>query len=388
MTVLDVISDVSASVNRHIGGKNERVAFMPEYRSLLRGFRKQLRDRTPEVEAKTPGYQPKALSISIDTSEDERMPPPATPTPASSKRRANGTPARNSSTPRYAKRMKADAPDSSAQFGKVFKLDEVECEYRLNADSGLPDQQSPIVTDILIKQALTGWETVLKEFLKQIDDLVKQMISSVADHQLQRYERTALYQSAHEVLQNFLTKLLTHECREVNAILAREMHKPITLAPIASYRDVTGPAVRKQRLEQRGREYFDDMEALGGKPVNEPERKKRLADEHFVQTVLGPDLHEFAVNALVDPIAYYQVAMSRFADTVALHLEHDLLHRINTDLKQVLIAELRAADPEVCAGLLTEDPEREREREKLLCEKEKLLQAMGELNELPSLASE
>lgn len=83
------------------------------------------------------------------------------------------------------------------------------------------------------------------------------------------------------------------------------------------------------------------------------------------------------------PLAYYDVAATQLCDTVARELEFGLLHAYEQRVHRRLLEDLRTGDATHCARLLAADPRRERERVELLAEKEKLTQALAELNTLP-----
>lgn len=73
----------------------------------------------------------------------------------------------------------------------------------------------------------------------------------------------------------------------------------------------------------------------------------------------------------------------QLCDNVARELEYGLLHAYEERVHRHLLEELRTGDAAHCAWLLAADPNRQREREGLIAEKEKLTQALAELNSLP-----
>jgi hypothetical protein len=80
--------------------------------------------------------------------------------------------------------------------------------------------------------------------------------------------------------------------------------------------------------------------------------------------------------------AYYDTASTCFIDTVAKCLEYGVMAPLRDDVQVALLSHLNVEDAAVCTQLLAEDPERERQRTKLLAEQGKLVEAIAELKGL------
>ena len=85
----------------------------------------------------------------------------------------------------------------------------------------------------------------------------------------------------------------------------------------------------------------------------------------------------------MEPQLYYEITAPTVHSAIAKRLEYKLLHALVENVRQRLTNGLRVEDPDHCARLLAEAPQRERLRFNLTVEKGKLEQAIAELNGLP-----
>lgn len=375
LTVLGVIREIHELIGKHIEGANTLVAFLPDYKSAVKDFRAMLRNMTPAFDPATPGYKAPEISLTISDDDMEVDTPVVTPM----KRKA---PTSQSGTPRSVKKSR---PEDAHKTRARFRITDVQTAYRLYASAALDGESSTVVSDMLIKESMLGWKFAVDEFMVKIKTMVESMVAKVSIHVLKSFRQSALGTELTQTLMDYLHNLLAKQKVEVEALLNKELHKPLTFSDMRPLKAEARSKLKQDRLERRMKEHCDTAEANGAKAMVEPERKKKLADTAWVTEKLGIDPADFEVEALVTPFAYYQMARFRFVDSVALHLQSDMLHTLSKDVHDMLVLKLNATDETACEALLVEDAGLERQRQALLNEKQKLATAMVELRNLPNL---
>lgn len=388
-TVIEEAHKVARTVAQYTQGNDDEASFRTKYKETLRKFCAQLQAARPQIVLGTPGYVRPVLSVDSD---DEDAPSPSKrqrisgdrSTPSSST--SNGMPTSNATstsnaTPRTSRVVKQD---SSVSEGKaVFNLQQVHVALDKASNSDLPDQVHPKVIERFIHQATAYWPSLTSNILENIGTLVSDMLATCISDALRARKKTKLLEQVSQIVDTFCQQVFDNENKFIQHVVECEVHKPITYAGILKQ---TMPEVRGKlkdaRLKERIDEYYDTISASAEKQVKVPtgeKRKERAKDLDFVTKALGPDRYANEVSAMASPLAYYDLASGRLLDTVANHLERGVLYRIETELQNELIRELRVTDSAYCAELLAEDPEREAQRLQLIAEKAKLEEAIEQL---------
>lgn len=375
VTILDVLGVISTSIREQLTHRASE--FRPGYEGLKTQFRKTLQESIPEFDASSPEHKTR-ICIDIDDSEEEPEPSP-TPTPAprsSNKRRAPVPPSSSNNS----KRLKTETMPTVSHRVR-FTIADVNHYRNKYASDMLPGQPSPEVTDVIIKESMTGWTAVLEDVLDKVDEQLQDMLSNVLREKLARFERCELHQRTSDVALAHMQALLAHQKQEARKLLAREMHKPMTTSPLEAHRQAMINELTKKRNIKRLEESWDKAEANGGKVLTAETKAKQRSDENLAER-LSYDQHKQAVEAMALPLAYYKVASGRFVDSVALLIELDLLDAFQRDIKDVLIQGIGPLDAATCDRLLLEDAAQEQRRRALLKEQTDLKTAMAKLDEL------
>jgi hypothetical protein len=178
--------------------------------------------------------------------------------------------------------------------------------------------------------------------------------------------------------------MMHDESDRLRRLLSCEQEKPIvTHSNWTSLRNATLRGLQAQRNLQRVNEHFDTIEATPKAKITPIEKRAEKAnDAAWMLQTLGMDDYTTEIDSLATIMCYYENAVMCFVNTAVKSLEFGVLRPLRNDIAQVLRDGLNAGDPAVCAQLLAEDADRERQRVALLGEKAKLEKAMAEIGEL------
>lgn len=368
--------------------------FREKWDKVTAKFRKQLSDMKPTVNFKTPGYQ--APSISLDDDDSE----PETPTPVRVAIRSSMTPRPSAPTPQRPaatpsssrkrtmeatpRRTKADPGTPSTAARQSFTLDTLRFQYERGNTSGVPGSVNAKVTDRLILESLSSWDAAVTRLIKDATEIISSLITQSIDNVLKNLHQTEFYTRTKEELSAFVARLLHSEGDRLRHLLSCEQEKPIvTHINWPALRNTSLRNLQSQRNLQRVNEHFDTLEATPKAKITPIEkRKEKSADAAWMLSTLGMDDYATEIDSLATIICYYENAVMCFVNTSAKSLEFGVLRPLRNDIAQILRDGLDAGDPAVCAQLLAEDAERERQRAGLLGEKEKLEKAMARIGEL------
>lgn len=284
-------------------------------------------------------------------------------------------------TPR---RTKADPGTPSAPARQNFTLDTLRYQYERGNTSGVPGSVNAKVTDRLILESLASWDAAVSRLLKDANEIITSLINQSIDNVLKNLHLTEFYSRTKEELLAFVARLMHDEGDRLKHLLSCEQEKPIvTHSNWATLRNATLRTLQTQRNTQRVNEHFDTLEAYPKAKITPADKRAEKAnDAAWLSQNLGMDDYTTEVDSLATIMCYYENAVMCFVNTAAKSLEFGVLRPLRNDIAQTLRDGLNAGDPAVCAQLLAEDPDRERERLGLLSEKGKLDQAMAKIGEL------
>jgi hypothetical protein len=382
--VIQEVTQIAGIIVTHVKGDEDVNPFRKAIEAVIKSFKQNLLDVKPILDVKTPGY--KAPPISLDSDDEPETPTPsrtqmpvrpsATPTP-SRKRPAVDTPARRP------QRIKPDPAGPSLER-PVYTLDSLHEAYDQGNTSGMPGNINVKVTRKLILSALESWTDAVKRLLENAEKEVLSTVHNVVDSQLSNRTSTQLYTQSRTILEDFVKFHMAEASKHITWLCRCEQEKPITYSKWASTKLQRQRELELARRVQRTNEYFDTREASNNLKAGTPREKRveKARDDAWVTKELGNDEWAEEVMNAANIFAYYDTASTCFIDTVAKCLEYGVMAPLRDDVQVALLSHLNVEDAAVCTQLLAEDPERERQRTKLLAEQGKLVEAIAELKGL------
>lgn len=389
IAIIQEIEKLKTSIMSQLNA-DQSSAFRTNMRQICRELKQKLKDCKPQAVFKTPGYVSKSISL-LDTSEEDGSPSKKVkPNAREWSATPNGTPAPipGSGTGRTTElRRKIPANNTSAAKPAtffVFKLEDVKrrLDSSPGADLGGP---SNAVTKQLALDTMCGWKLVVNNALQKTEHAFQDMLTECIQESLAARRSTLLFEKAGDIVHDLYQELMKELRRISDRLIARELYRPVTYSShLVGKRDRWETDLKALRLEQRAREYYEDLAATTNfkKPIEEAIQKS-VRDAGWIEKELSKDDYDTAVKALGTPFAYYDIASEELCDNVVRNVEYELLREYELRVHRRLCEDLRTPDAAYCAQLLAEDPQRERERVALLEEKEKLNQALMEVRSLP-----
>ncbi|KXT08534.1 hypothetical protein AC579_5409 [Pseudocercospora musae] len=354
--------------------------FRIEYQRLLKSYSTRIRANLPTVDLATPGYE--APVQEIDDSSEQETP--------SRKRLRITTPSRSSAagpskvTPDSRSRRTPQVDTCRMGKRETFHLEDVHEKFE-NAPSTVFGETNSEVAKVYAVYAVTRiLPKITNTLMQQIEKLFDTMITTTIQNVLCSRQPTQFFARVMEITAVLLRQLIAKRSEFIQELVDAECSRTLTLnRQCTERRAYWENELRKRRAAIRVREHFETLnaESNGKKIISVPEQEKKATDLEWVYNNLGADPYDREVVGLALPFAYYEIATAAFVDVVIKQLDFGLVARYHAMLPDTLKNGL-PADDEHCAQLLAEDPQRERDRLRLLAEHGKLVDALAELRGL------
>lgn len=359
--------------------------FRRSYRKAIKKFSQQIKDSKPKVDFRTPGYT--APRIALDDSDEEMD-----ETPSKSQKTSRSTPAPARTPASGSRRRRTPAPvatNAAANTEKVLlRLDEVKAKYDLAAGAVLAGSLDKKITDQLMMSTMTIWRTMVPDFLRTLQTMVENLLQETIGVVLAHRRTQGIFGRILEISKALLLRLMAEERAHVERTVGAEQTRPIALGDQLKEKKIFYEVeIKKRRNIQRIREHFETLEEEGCSVPKISDQDKKAADTTWVTSTLGPDLYERELGSEAIPavLAYYDITATSFVDALAKSIEYMLFSPYDARIHSELVQGLGINDADHCAGLLTEHPQREIERNALVQEQGRLQQALVELDNLPDL---
>ncbi|RAH57510.1 dynamin family protein [Aspergillus piperis CBS 112811] len=253
----------------------------------------------------------------------------------------------------------------------------------INEDSyraGLPDQTDPKAIEIMNQMSVKHWYDPLSVFLIATYRLVREMLHKQLNEVFLQYHQTGLYRELKRIIESFLYKLRAAHFEHAQENFSIEYNKPFTMALSAldqSIKSAYSFLAERRRFARAG-SYLD---AQGKYPRGDARREAEL--RKLTDAELGRDQFSQELTMMATSRGYYDLASSRFIDSICQSVHTKLFAKCRDDLIKEIERELCILDEnalERCLELMEEDPDRQRRRQFLLREKERIDKAQEWLN--------
>ncbi|RAL16383.1 putative dynamin GTPase [Aspergillus homomorphus CBS 101889] len=375
-----MLNQFKESVQAHIDGGSENYPLLRLWIHLASDFREILSKTRPTVNVLSKDEQEaKERSIQENADSDIEV---TMVTPQKRKASSHrGTPVPKRKTTPEQGRIQAFA--KHLLDVKKFTWDEIRACNETASRGCLPDQIDPKAIEILNQRSLEHWKAPMLAFLEKTHDLVKSQLFEQVDLVFAQYQRTALYREIRRILEQYLQKLQQDHTSWAEEVYDMEYTKPFTMDRVTLDQatknafDILMAARNKGRLEL----YQEINKHVKGEQNECKNISQKTAD---IAAMLGPDNFLQEVKMMAATRGYYDIANSRFVDTICQSVHTKLFAKCRNQLINEIQQELHIDDydmAERCCELMAEDPERQRRRLDLQREKEKIAKAQTWLSE-------
>ncbi|PWY91926.1 dynamin family protein [Aspergillus sclerotioniger CBS 115572] len=246
--------------------------------------------------------------------------------------------------------------------------------------AGLPDLTDPKAIEIMNQMSVKHWSEPLSVFLVATHRLMREMVLKQIDEVFSQYHQTGLYRELKRIIDAYLYTLRRDHFEHAQENFNIEHNKPFTM-DFAALEQATKTArqyIHERRWISRAGCYLD---CQGKYPKGDARREAEI--RKLTEADLGRDQFAQEVAMMATTRGYYDLASSRFVDSICQSVHTKLFAKCRDELIKEVERELNIFDKnalERCLELMEEDPERQRRRLYFLKEKEKISKAQEWLN--------
>ncbi|KAL4908991.1 hypothetical protein BDW74DRAFT_174212 [Aspergillus multicolor] len=265
--------------------------------------------------------------------------------------------------------------------GPTFQF-EWEVIRELNKDSasaGMPNLINPKAIDELNKRSVAHWRNPMLAFIDASHKLTKDKIMHEMEEVFVEYTQTVLFKELEKIIKTYLRQLYVEHVAHVEELYEIEHCRPFTMA-YTQLELATANAqklFKSKRLIARENHYLTLQGFSKNDPRRENERKKLGVSQ------LGADEFHREVEMMAKTRGYYEVASTRFVDSVCQTVHTKLFCKCRETLIKTIVNELGHGGENAtkrCNELMSEDLERQQLRQYYKKEKEKVMKAQEWLN--------
>lgn len=337
------------------GGNADEFLLKPYWDRLAEGFRHKVLTSRPRLllSTKKESLQKKKAeclsSEPIELSDEDTPPPPKT----------EGKAARPSTLP--------------DEMHHSFQLEEIRDINQRYATAGLGPQMYPGARQAMMRKSLHKLDVVTEEFIKATSDLIREHVTEHSGHVFRNYEHMPLYMAVMKHIHSFVDDCCRQQHQKSMRMCETEKTKPYTLDSTTSVKEAKRyyATLLTSRAEYRLKVEKALHDASQASKTRKTEFKKKADD-------LGDDEWDTEIELLANVRAYHQIAASRHADNVCQSIYARTFPKLAFEMAQSLAEFLGPMCPEQHEQMvewMSENPERELERNRLLGEQASLLEA-------------
>lgn len=229
-----------------------------------------------------------------------------------------------------------------AQLGKGFtSIEEIGHLIHENTKTGMPAMYDTAVQMKLCRQSVTPWKEMLTDLLDKTMESFRKHLEVIFMRVLSKWQQTQLFRESTRLLLEFLEHFAKEQLAANEALYHLEVAGPFTMNVVAfeHYGREEEAALRKGRKHYRWRAFEKRESLTRRKSLSETERKN--AEQRLKEM---PDQFEQELKVAIYLRTYYKTAALRFADSVCLSMNGNLLHGIRDQIDGFLERELRLAE--------------------------------------------
>ncbi|KAL4943649.1 hypothetical protein BDV06DRAFT_221004 [Aspergillus oleicola] len=270
--------------------------------------------------------------------------------------------------------------DSFVSPAKVFTWEDIQEINSESASAGIPQQINPKALEVMDKMSVQHWNGPMMAFINASHKLVSQILLKEVKNCFVQYQQTELYRQLRKIIEFYLQELRAEHVEHAGEIYQIEYNKPFTMENSTLVRAIEDAQklLETNRLDARKRCYLKLMNRW---PDDVSRRENEMRKIGVAE--LGVDRFAQELKIMAKTRGYYKVASSRFVDSICQSVHAKLFFKCRENLVAVIerglgIYNENAVDR--CNELMAEDPERQRRRQYLVREKEKIMRAQQWLN--------
>ncbi|CRG84041.1 hypothetical protein PISL3812_01383 [Talaromyces islandicus] len=258
-----------------------------------------------------------------------------------------------------------------------FQLPEIRRINESYSYGHISNQNHPRASETLNKISVSHWDGPMEIFLDHTNKLVRSTIVNQVNKVFAPYQETELHRHISSTVSRHLSQLKKDLELQALELLNQEKSKPLTtaFAYIQAEEKKHYENLTYRRRITRAKAYL--------KSQNELPEESSKATQKAKQIDVGPDPFDNEIKMMAGTRAYYDIASTRFVDSLAQKVHLKLFRKCN-NLCSVIEEKLQIHGPDAaerCARLMDPNTERRMQRERLVTQLDKLTIAQQWLSE-------
>lgn len=252
-----------------------------------------------------------------------------------------------------------------------FSLDEI---YKLNnrfSTSNVPGVIEPRAVEEMNRMSVQFWDKAVAEFGQNVEKLVVAQVQKCINDTFSGQRHLPLFPAVTEIIEQYVNMILQDQKLALDEKCAVEKDVPFTLNNQGL--QLKEQSILKERLQTR-KQVRLALEHAEQKAEHVGQKGKlKLKDEND----LDDDEYDPEIRMSAKSAAYYELASTRFVDSVCQYVLAYLIPKLHKDmtpfvLRKLGLGDMQNANQERITDLMMEDPGREQERRRLLREQSNL----------------
>ncbi len=382
-TISDVLYSFTERVRHEMEGEVEHTTWRNIWESLQRAFNDSLEAMQPGLTSR--GYLDRGLflaalpgktaedSILLDSDNEDGAPTNARPVETPKKRKreedtpapipsrtpskslhrtAVTTPSRRASEGRQGVqtplRRTPFPPQDSAQYRRVFKLDDVRLHLTHHSKSKVPDDIQPKVKEAMMRSAIENWHIPIELFFNSLNQLLTDYMKNLFKKSFSQYEGSELHREAWAITK----RLMEINMSEQQITLAADSLKDELEGPYIFFakqynreKDSVREAFRQHRAQARFKIMVAEAEQYYQREISQDEINKYSKDAKK-QEIVAEEPYPVELDLVADIRAYYNIAARRLHDSICMRVESKFFWRLRHELRKELEDNLSIFDPQ------------------------------------------
>lgn len=250
-----------------------------------------------------------------------------------------------------------------------FRLEEIRHLNQQHYQSSVPGDIEPAAVEEMHRMSVQHWGTTFREFMAKISGLINDEVLRCVCDTFGKQKHLSLYIKVEELVRDHLDIVIQDEWTNLERACDAERKHPLTFNT-ASVKSSEVESLA-QRRTKRAEARLEIARAVQKAQNVGKKRQKELSLED-----IGADPWDVEVQMAARTKAYYEVASHRFVDSVCQQIFVHLIPRCQNDLVRCIKENLGLNDiprnRATIVALMSEDPEREAHRARLISEMERL----------------
>ena len=353
------------------GGDATQFTFRCEWNRLVESFRGKVMNSRPRLLLGT--EDEKAQKMKADRIIREAPPPGST-----SHRAGRGLdPIELSDEEDTPSRVKAEIKVQSParrQTHHRFSLEEIRVINETHAECGADPQMFPGARKAMKKMSVQNFDIISEGFLESTQDLVRDHITKHTEAVFYDSRGMPLFDAVMKHIHDYIDECCRQQYTKSMRMCETEKEKPFTTDKATSAKE----AKRYKTILQEARNEHRINLKRALHDAEQIKTRARRTELKIKEEDLDDDEWDTEIELLANARAYHQIAASRYVDNVCQSMYAYTFPQLATEMANSLeyfLGPMRPEQHDQMVKWMSENPERELERNRLLREQASLLEA-------------